>query len=379
MIACLLPEIATEDCALLPFLATPRRYTNSPLAQLELAYLRHLSQQRPYWWRWSIGLLLITVIIITSLPLYRYMRSPDAGPLLLTMLVVIYSVHVGVTIFTLFLANSSLTIDKQLGIWECLVLTHIDARQILLGKWWATLRAVWKWHFAASLVKVGMAYALTQFLHNSSPGVYGNPQSCYWPFSTAMCNVSADWQNGSYNPTLLSVVVATGVLILCGFADMALVTALGVLISLLRDQHRIIAIIQGFTARSVLLVVTVILWFIIAGLTWNLLLVESSLLPTHCPTGYEFTSFCPMFLKFLSVHDWRQLLETTQLSLSTVADGGTLLAANMMRPQATNFHLVYHVTVAAFGLGTYIFLLWATLRLAQFAAIRRGASRPIDT
>jgi hypothetical protein len=63
----------------------------------------------------------------------------------LTMLIIIVFAgqHLGWVNRAVRGAGLSLAREKQGRTWESLLLTNIDARQIVLGKWWGTLRAVW--------------------------------------------------------------------------------------------------------------------------------------------------------------------------------------------------------------------------------------------
>src|SRR5690606_35757803 len=57
--------------------------------------------------------------------------------LLIVMNIALYAV---VQLITVALGANSILREKQGRTWETLLLTNIDARQIVLGKWWATIR-----------------------------------------------------------------------------------------------------------------------------------------------------------------------------------------------------------------------------------------------
>lgn len=50
-------------------------------------------------------------------------------------------------------ASATISREKQARTWESLVLTGIDARQIIIGKWWATLRIMWDQHHTGLLLR----------------------------------------------------------------------------------------------------------------------------------------------------------------------------------------------------------------------------------
>ncbi len=72
--------------------------------------------------------------------------------MLITMNVALYLV---VILITLGLSARSITREKTGGTWDALVLTNIDARTIVLGKWWASLRALWGDHLMVALLRLG--------------------------------------------------------------------------------------------------------------------------------------------------------------------------------------------------------------------------------
>jgi ABC-type Na+ efflux pump permease subunit len=81
--------------------------------------------------------------------------------LLVTMNVALYAV---VTMVTVGLAGNSITRERHGRTWDALLLTNIDARQIVLGKWWATLMALWGDHLMIGLLRIGLiAYLLVAF------------------------------------------------------------------------------------------------------------------------------------------------------------------------------------------------------------------------
>jgi hypothetical protein len=54
------------------------------------------------------------------------------------------ALYVVVTLVTLGLSSNSISREKQGKTWDALLLTGVDARQLVWGKWWATMRTFWK-------------------------------------------------------------------------------------------------------------------------------------------------------------------------------------------------------------------------------------------
>lgn len=85
--------------------------------------------------------------------------------MLLTMNFALYGV---VTLITLGLSAQSITREKSGGTWDTLVLTNIDARTIVLGKWWASLRALWGDHFMVLLLRLGILGQVLLFIRQNA-------------------------------------------------------------------------------------------------------------------------------------------------------------------------------------------------------------------
>ncbi|HRF99264.1 MAG TPA: hypothetical protein PLZ51_28825, partial [Aggregatilineales bacterium] len=49
-----------------------------------------------------------------------------------------------------------ITRERKGQTWDVLVLTNVDARQIVLGKWWASLVALWGDHAMIGFLRVGL-------------------------------------------------------------------------------------------------------------------------------------------------------------------------------------------------------------------------------
>lgn len=87
--------------------------------------------------------------------------------LLIVMNVASYLV---VQLITVGLGANSIRREKQGRTWESLLLTNVDARQIVWGKWWATVRALWDDQLMVALLRFGLAaWAVTRFVPNAAP------------------------------------------------------------------------------------------------------------------------------------------------------------------------------------------------------------------
>lgn len=110
---------------------------------------------------YSIGLLL------NLFPVIEWHLIPATWHLnlLLVLIVVNVSMYIVVTLVTIALANGSINREKDKHTWSLLRLTHISNRQIVLGKWWASLRALNGDQAMVILLRVGLlAIALAIFI-----------------------------------------------------------------------------------------------------------------------------------------------------------------------------------------------------------------------
>ena len=104
------------------------------------------------------GLALVVVVISTAGLLIKpqigailnltpleveHMLNDWFGTLVVILGALVMIHHLSVALIGLQLASSAIAREKQGRTWESLLLTGIDARQIVLGKWWATQQTLW--------------------------------------------------------------------------------------------------------------------------------------------------------------------------------------------------------------------------------------------
>lgn len=81
-----------------------------------------------------------------------------------TLIVANISMYTVVTLVTIGLSSSSIRREKEKHTWSLLRLTNISSNQIVLGKWWASLRALNGDHAMVIILRVGLvANALMTF------------------------------------------------------------------------------------------------------------------------------------------------------------------------------------------------------------------------
>jgi len=71
------------------------------------------------------------------------------------LIVMNVSLYLIVILITLGLSSNSITRERKGLTWDVLLLTNVDARQIVLGKWWASLVALWGDHAMVAFLRIG--------------------------------------------------------------------------------------------------------------------------------------------------------------------------------------------------------------------------------
>lgn len=144
------------DLRLLPAVLDLRR---NPIAWAEYLHLRRMQKVSRRWARWLSRASRVTAVILAALVIlcapfiYRLPPDylvPDSLPMrgvafAVLMLVVLSLGHYGATLRRL---NSgcveSIARERTGRTWESLLLTNIDSRQLVLGKWWGAFCVVWR-------------------------------------------------------------------------------------------------------------------------------------------------------------------------------------------------------------------------------------------
>ncbi|MCA0454105.1 MAG: hypothetical protein LCI00_09050 [Chloroflexi bacterium] len=146
-------------------------FPNSAITRAERTYQQRSAKPARSWRRWVnravIGLALIFSLVmfgglvIGSLtqrdptPIFDTLRLPA---ILLIAFTLIY--HFYLLFQTTSLAANSIAREKEAQTWDLLVLTGVDARQIVRGKWWATVQQQIPQYWLLGLLRVGTVSAI---------------------------------------------------------------------------------------------------------------------------------------------------------------------------------------------------------------------------
>jgi hypothetical protein len=135
--------------------------------------------------------------------------------LLATMAIAMYLV---VTLVNLGLSANSISREKSGGTWDVLRLTGIGAGRIVLGKWWASLRALNGDFVMVTVIRLGV---VVFYLVSLAPVL-----DQYEAISSGLATTTVITRSLAYLPYLPVLLLIT---ILYGIADAALTAALGII------------------------------------------------------------------------------------------------------------------------------------------------------
>ncbi|HEX2908583.1 MAG TPA: hypothetical protein VHO69_17055 [Phototrophicaceae bacterium] len=330
---------------------------NNPIMQAELAYQRRLTPPHPFRRRWLgriVALLAVTVTLIlfggevVGALLYRDPTSiGDWFGFGTTLLVIgVVAQHFLLLFRTLSLAANTIAREQHGHTWDMLVLTGVDARRIVRGKWWATVRRQWR------------AYALLAVLRGGVVVWYGASTSRF--FTSTLAAYGAYYSSSHYlsipraeHLLLAAVLVAALTLVNLGFT-----AAVGVAASA-EMRSPVLTLARALFLRLLVLVVA-------AALLSFLALLLSYLLAETLP------------IAAFSLTEW-----LNRLSIVLV-DNGFSLGAELSNyhwsqpnyPTVADNPVGYGLLAAFTSLALYALFTWMLLRLAQRQAVRQHALPP---
>lgn len=144
------------------------------LSPITLCEIRHLERSRQVYNRLSnwlnralwlsllipaLSIALFCVLLAAVDPL-QFATHPGERYLTITRILgvisgVTFYLHFQVQVTTLGMAADSIAREKRSGTWESLLLTGLDARQLVWGKWIAIVRLMWRDYLRLGLLRVG--------------------------------------------------------------------------------------------------------------------------------------------------------------------------------------------------------------------------------
>ena len=157
---------------------------DNPVMRAELKYQRGVISGSRSGWVWiALAVVMLVPALLAALVLIvadlgqidlAALFAPPAlnalGNIGLTSLVIMnFALYAVVTLVTLALAARSISREHNSGTWDNLLLTNMTARQIVYGKWWATLRALLGDHLLVLFLRLGFVAWLDLQTSNPDP------------------------------------------------------------------------------------------------------------------------------------------------------------------------------------------------------------------
>ena len=242
---------------------------------------------------------------------------------------------------TLALSANSIARERNANNWDMLVLTGIDARKIVLGKWWATVRHMWRPYVMLGILRAVLMVWYGAYINWNYYGyaAYGG----YNDANTA----------GIIVPMLLQLMLAGAAVFILTIVNLLFTAACGVSAF---NKRSGVALARAVATRL----------FLVIGLALlGLLLVRFWL-------NYSYPNVLPSIFV---------------LSLLTIFDNGVTVVTNLATYNfygnyayyGSNINPVFavYLPAAILGLLIYALLTFLLLRLAQWQAVRQGATPPL--
>lgn len=354
---------------------------HTPITQAELTFQRRSSAaQRPRrWWRlllaWPYRLLVVVAIIssialisaeITALLIgYDFAWLPSSAQNiagiflffipLVTLIPITLLLHFKAQLRTLTFASNAISREKRGGTWDLLLLTPVDARQIVRGKWWATLRHVWGDYALLALLRAGSLVWMVMEANRIHLSGYPDPQ-----FEIELRH---------FDPSLLHIMLGMAAIVGFTMLNAVYTSALGTLGSVFARGGG-----TSLTLAIVVRVVTLIGTALLLGGIAHLVLLR--LLSSFGSDDYYFS--WPGHLYRILAHAAITLSENGVLVSGALMSYSPPTVMSYDQPSAS-FYTTYTNGIIAGGLVAllvYVLFAWFALLLAQWVVRRQGALRP---
>jgi hypothetical protein len=156
------------------------RFAASPIISSEVRHVergqrihRRLSNllNRALWYALLLTSLSMTLfcVLLAAVDLSQYDHQPGERYLNITyilgvLLGITFYIHFRVQVETLGMAADAIAREKRGNTWESLLLTGIGARPLIIGKWWAVVRLMWRDYIRLGLLRIGCTIGIGALL-----------------------------------------------------------------------------------------------------------------------------------------------------------------------------------------------------------------------
>jgi len=293
---------------------------------------------------WSFILMrVIPLIFLTLVALIptQYYIDDSRVDWLPWMAIILFLPRPILAIRTIFAGIQSVRQDMLQGRWELLILTGIPARKIVWRKWVKVVRHTFPDQILFTLPAIGLALSISQFFHSTNlQCFYGAPPYPTQLYQTIMLflhpycynSITSYYGGGHLNP--YGIVFGIGLLIIftMTFFETSLNTSISLLAAFSNFAAKGLGIIYGVIIRGSLLGIA----FLAIPLMRDY--VYQSLDCTNVMFVETFTCQSSSYKFLPSVY---RVTDTIELAIMPLLDQGTLLAANVMRPNDDRLLRIY--------------------------------------
>jgi ABC-type transport system involved in multi-copper enzyme maturation permease subunit len=137
------------------------------ITQAEYRHQRQAQADGRRWWRWLsrgtyVAMLLLSCVVYFGewlAALFQVETRPLHEALeigLPILLILVLGMQLLLIFRTVAAAASSISREERGATWDLLLLTGVTSRAIILGKWWATMRAQWRGWLLLIPVRIGL-------------------------------------------------------------------------------------------------------------------------------------------------------------------------------------------------------------------------------
>jgi hypothetical protein len=310
-----------------------------------------------------IASLLLVVLVVGT----HYM--PHRLDNLLTLVLPLFALHLLINVISIVVAAQLTAKDREPIRWAMLLLTNIDVRTFVVGKWMSSIRRRWHWYIVDMLLKTSVIILIGGYIYNSSiirPNYLCNPDT---PLTILYCYPFVE--NSEYHTVSRQIMftperIAPIVLFAALYSalDLGLTTICGVLGGTLRHWS-----IRGVSIASYLSLLSLAVVLFTSLIQHGFLTLQR----LSAKPWYEYTTYG----EFLTGQDIVTLFQMSGLSIFSIVDGGILVSARALRAHP---FIAYDLIRAAVNLCFTTCLIGLTIGLYQFsakdAAYRLGMAKP---
>jgi hypothetical protein len=250
----------------------------------------------------------------------------------------VFGLHFMFVLRTLHLSSSAISRERRYSErWESLLLTGVSGREIVFGKWWATVRTMWRDYLLLGVLRAAILTTISTVALGFTPYAYSR-------YNATHANIS-------------TIIVASLMVIAFTFMNLLYTAACGVLSSIVPKRGG--GVMRAFVVRTLssMLVVTLpfLLWFFI-GMGW-LNRVGALAFPNYLEVNI-----------FIAKYAGTMLDNGIWLSNQYIFDG-----------HGASVYTLHIPSIFVLTFATYAVLTWALLWIAQRRAERFGALKSAET